>query len=61
MATKKVTIKIKPENRGEFTRYCGGNVTDKCIQRGLDEGGARAKQANFARNARKWNKRSAFE
>ena len=24
-------IHIKKKNRGKFTEYCGGEVTDKCI------------------------------
>jgi hypothetical protein len=24
-------IKIKKENRGSFTRWCGGKVTEECI------------------------------
>ena len=51
-------IHIKPSHRGEFTEYCGGKVTYKCIQKGLKAGGKRAKQANFARNARKFNHKS---
>ena len=27
-------ICIKKENKGKFTEYCGGNVTDACIQKG---------------------------
>jgi hypothetical protein len=26
-------IKIKKKNRGKFTEYCGGEVTQKCINR----------------------------
>lgn len=50
-------IKIKPENRGKFTKHCGGKVTGECIRKGLksDNMGVR-KMANFARNARKWKK-----
>lgn len=53
---KKGGIYIKPENRGKFTDYCGGRVTEECIQKGLDSPSATIrKRANFARNARKWN------
>lgn len=31
---KKGGITIKKENRGKFTEYCGGKVTDECINRG---------------------------
>lgn len=48
-------IHIKPENRGKFTSYCGGEVTSDCIQRGLHSSNPTTrKRANFARNARKW-------
>lgn len=54
------TIHIKPENRGKFTKYCGGKVTNECIQRGLkSKNPTIRKRANFARNARKWNKKAA--
>lgn len=54
---KKGGIHIKPENKGKFTDYCGGKVTDECIQRGLNSSNPTTrKRANFARNARKWNK-----
>jgi len=46
--------------KGDFTEYCGGNVTNECIERGLAEGGKRAQQANFARNARKAKKKKSF-
>jgi hypothetical protein len=26
-------IKIKKKNRGKFTEYCGGEVTQKCINK----------------------------
>ena len=26
-------IEIKPENKGKFTEYCGGKVTNKCIEK----------------------------
>jgi hypothetical protein len=54
---KKGGIYIKPENKGKFTDYCGGKVTDECIQKGLNSPSATIrKRANFARNARKWNR-----
>lgn len=49
-------IHIKKKNRGKFTDYCGGKVTDECIQRGLHSSNPTTrKRANFARNARKWH------
>ena len=50
-------IKIKKENRGKFTEYCGGNVTQECIQRGKNSPDPKIrKRATFAANSRKWNK-----
>tara|TARA_R110002110_G_scaffold76049_2_gene200605 strand:+ start:2295 stop:2834 length:540 start_codon:yes stop_codon:yes gene_type:complete len=42
----------KKGTEGEFTEYCGGKVTDACIEKGLKAGGKRAKQASFAKAAR---------
>lgn len=48
-------IHIKKENRGKFTSYCGGKVTDECIQKGKNSSNpAIRKRATFAANARKW-------
>lgn len=48
-------IHIKKENRGKFTAYCDGKVTNECIQRGLRSKDPKIrKRANFARNARKF-------
>ena len=50
-------IKIKKKNRGKFTEYCGGNVTQECINRAKKSGNKTLiKRATFADNARKWNK-----
>ena len=49
-------IHIKKENRGKFTDYCGGKVTNECIQKGLNSPNPLTrKRANFARNARGWS------
>ena len=49
-------IHIKPENRGKFTKYCGGKVTSECIARGKRSSDpAVRKRATFAANARKWH------
>lgn len=49
-------IKIKKENVGSFTRYCGGNVTEACIQKGKNSPSPKIrKKATFAANARKWS------
>ena len=48
-------IRIKKENRGKFTEYCGGNVTDACIQKGKNSPDPKIrKRATFAANARTW-------
>lgn len=48
-------IHIKKKNRGKFTQYCGGNVTEECIRRGKNSSSATIrKRATFAANARKW-------
>ena len=48
-------IHIKEKNKGKFTSYCGGKVTDKCIQKGKNSSNpAIRKRATFAANARKW-------
>jgi len=52
---KKGGIHIKKANRGKFTRWCGGNVTAECIQRGKNSPDPKIrKRATFAANARKW-------
>lgn len=59
--TEKKPIKIKPENKGKFNSYCKSkgfnSVTRECEEERLVSklAGVR-KQANFARNARSWNK-----
>ncbi len=51
----KSKIYIKPENRGKFTEYCGGKVTQECISKGKNSPNpAIRKRATFADNARKW-------
>lgn len=50
-------IEIKPENKGKFTEYCGGKVTNECIEKGLGSPDkAVRKRAQFAKNAREWNR-----
>ena len=52
------SIHIKPENRGKFTEYCGGKVTDECIQRAKRSGNKKLiKRAVFAQNSRSWSKK----
>lgn len=48
-------IHIKKKNRGSFTRWCGGKVTDECIARGRRSSNpAIRKKATFAFSSRKW-------
>lgn len=48
-------IHIKKENRGKFTEYCGGKVTQECIVKGKNSKDPKIrKRATFAANARKW-------
>lgn len=49
-------IHIKKKNRGKFTEYCGGKVTEECIRRGKNSSNPTTrKRAIFAANARHWN------
>ena len=51
---KKGGIHIKKKNRGKFTEYCGGKVTQECIARGKKSSDPKIrKRATFADNARK--------
>ena len=57
IVSAKSGIKIKKENKGKFTDYCGGKVTEDCIQQGKNSPDPKIrKRATFASNARKWNK-----
>lgn len=48
-------IYIKPKNRGKFTKYCHGKVTDECIRKAKASGNPTlVKRATFAQNARRW-------
>lgn len=48
-------ILIKKENKGKFTKYCGGKVTEACIEKGKDSPDPKIrKRATFAANARTW-------
>ena len=48
-------IHIKKKNRGKFTSYCGGKVTDECIRKAKASGNPTlVKRATFAQNSRKW-------
>ena len=53
----KMKIHIKKKNRGKFTSYCGGKVTQSCIDRAKASGNAKlVKRAIFAENSRHWNR-----
>jgi len=42
-------IHIKEKNKGSFTRWCGGNVTEECIRRGKNSSNPKIrKKATFA-------------
>ena len=50
-------IHIKKKNRGKFTSYCGGKVTDECIRKAKASGNPTlVKRATFAQNSRRWSK-----
>lgn len=52
------SIHIKKENRGKFTDYCGGKVTDECISRAKKSNNPKLrKRATFAANSRRWSKK----
>ena len=54
-AKKGGSIHIKKKNRGKFTDYCGGKVTQECIARGKKSKDPKIrKRATFAANVRKW-------
>lgn len=55
-------IHIKKKNRGKFTEYCGGEVTNECIQKAKKSGNSKlVKRAVFAQNARKWKHKEGGE
>ena len=52
-------IHIKKKNRGKFTEYCGGTVTDACIKKAKASGNPTlVKRATFADNARHFKHKS---
>lgn len=51
-------IHIKKKNRGKFTEYCDGKVTQACIDKAKRSGNKKLiKRAVFAENSRKWAKK----
>lgn len=54
-------IHIKPSQKGSFTKYCNGKVTEECIRRGKNSPNPKIrKKAVFAQNARSWAKKHAL-
>ena len=52
-------IHIKEKNKGSFTKWCGGNVTDACIRKGKNSSNPKIrKKATFADNARHFKHKS---
>lgn len=52
-------IHIKEKNKGKFTSYCGGKVTDECIRKAKASGNPTlVKRATFAQNARHFKHKS---
>ena len=48
-------IQIKKQNRGKFTEYCDGKVTEECIRKGKNSPDpVIRKRATFADNVRKF-------
>jgi hypothetical protein len=51
-------IHIKEKNKGSFTKYCKGKVTQDCIDKAKKSGNKKLiKKAVFAENSRKWSKK----
>jgi len=51
-------IHIKKKNKGTFTKYCNGKVTQACIDKAKRSGNKKLiKRAVFAENSRKWAKK----
>ena len=50
----KPKIHIKESQKGSFTRYCNGKVTNECIQRGKNSPDPKIRRkAVFAQNTRR--------
>lgn len=51
-------IHIKEKNKGSFTKYCKGKVTQECIDKAKKSGNKKlVKKAIFAANSRSWAKK----
>lgn len=54
----KSPIHIKESQKGSFTKYCKGKVTNECIQKGKNSPDPKIrKKATFAANSRSWSKK----
>ena len=54
-------IHIKKKNRGKFREYCGGEVTNECIQKAKkSKNPTLRKRATFAANSRSWSHKRLF-
>lgn len=50
--TKFIAKALHPTHKGQFTQYCGGHVTQACIDRGLHSPSPKIQgQAKFAKAA----------
>lgn len=57
----KTGIKIKKSHQGLFTEYCGGEVTNECIQKAKkSKNPTLRKRATFAANSRSWSRKHLF-
>ena len=54
-------IHIKKKNKGKFREYCGGEVTNECIQKAKkSKNPTLRKRATFAANSRSWSHKRLF-
>lgn len=57
MSKLKPRIHIKEKNKGKFTDYCNGKITQDCIDKAKKSGNKKlVKRAVFAENAKKWKR-----
>lgn len=58
----KSPIHIQESQKGSFTKYCNGKVTNECIQRGKNSPNPKIrKKATFAANSRSWARKRKNE
>lgn len=54
-------IHIKESQKGSFSSWCGGKVTNECIQRGKRSSNPKIrKKATFAANSRLWARKRLY-